>query len=115
MMLSGEKHLAVFSDALIEGRFITEDIIPEQKFAAALSRGHITRHAEDIYFSTKNITIRYVCFAANGHEWRAEFYLWYHRQWASGAFEYHPAHELILGSLLGYTRDDISAFMQKLE
>ncbi len=110
LMLAGRKALAVFHDVLPSGGNIPEEIIPEQAFAPYVASGTFRRFAEEI-ISPKGDRIRHVCFTLPGHEWRAEFFLWLHREIYAGRIRYEPAHEHIIGGLLGYEKADGEEFL----
>ena len=115
LMLSGDKKLAVFHDTLPDDGVISEDIIPEEKFAPYVADGNIKRLSRDIPNMRKGGALRFVCFTLPDEEWRAEFFLWYKSGFLRGDLQYHPAQERIIGALLGYAQSDIEDYIQKLE
>ena len=48
-----------------------------------------------------------------GQEWRAQFYLWIEESVFSKELKYNPAHDEIVGKLLGYSNEDIRDFLKK--
>lgn len=113
LMLAGEKTLAVFHDAVpAEGGMIAETIIPEQAFAPHVARGTVKRFAEDIQNVRSGGVLRFVCFTLPGEEWRAQFFLWFKREWLGGRQSYDPSHEYIIGNLLGYTPEDVDNYLR---
>jgi hypothetical protein len=110
LMLAGQKALAVFHDAYV-GQPIPEDIIPEQTFAPYVAQGKIRRFSEDIQIQKDKSIVRCVCFTLPREEWRAEFFLWLKREIYSGRIAHDSSHEFIIGSLLGYSADDITHFL----
>ena len=113
MMLEGEKSLAMFHDALPASGEIAEEIIPEQAFAPHVAAGQIKRFSKDIENVRKGGVIRYVCFTLPGQEWRAEFLLWLKEETLSAHLDHSPAHDEIIGKLLGYSDDDIQEFLKR--
>ena len=75
LMLSGEKHLALFSD-ILTANGISEEIIPENAFAPYVASGKITRSQNDLVIQSSNDIIRIVCFTTPGNLWRANFVFW---------------------------------------
>jgi len=111
MMLAGEKSLAMFHDALPEDGEIAEEIIPEQAFAQHVASGAIKRFSKDIESVRKGGVIRYVCFTLPDEEWRADYLFWFKTEFLSGRLDHNPAHDEIIGKLLGYTDEDIQDFL----
>jgi hypothetical protein len=112
LMIKGQKKFAFFHDILPEKGSIGEDIIPEQMFASYVQQGKIKRFAEDIQNKKTGDIIRYVCFVMPGEEWRAQFLLWFKRQFLSGKITCDASHEYIIGYLLGYDEADIKDFLK---
>ena len=113
MMLAGEKSLAMFHDAVPESGNISEAIIPEKTFAPYVATGQIKRFAKDIPSKKSGKAIRYVCFSITGQEWRAEFLLWLKEEVLSARIDHAPAHDEIIGRLLGYSDEDIQEFLNQ--
>ncbi len=111
MMLAGEKPLAMFHDSLPDSGDIPEYIIPEKAFAPHVASGTIKRISKDVLNCKNGQTIRYVCFAVRGQEWRAEFLLWLKEENLSARLKHNPSHDEIIGKLLGYTDEDILYFL----
>lgn len=111
LMLAGEKRLAFFHDAVINGQDIPEEIIPENAFAPHVRSGEIIRLAADIP-SHKGDLIRYVCFTLPDEEWRAHFLLWLKTETHAGRLEHAPAHDEMIGKLLGYADQDVDEFLR---
>lgn len=113
LMLSGQKKLALFHDALLEGQLIPEEIIPDQAFAPYVSRGDILRFQIDINIAGKNETIRYVLFSLPDEDWRAKTVLWMKRQTLIDHKPSHPHDDVIIGRLLGYKDNDIQDYVDR--
>ena len=114
LMLAGKKHLAVFGDSVPADDIILEEIIPEKAFAPYVSRGEIIRISEEYLHPKDKIRIRQVCFASPGNEWRAQAYLWIHKESREGRLPYDDTHEYFVGRLLGYDEADIQHFTENM-
>lgn len=112
LMLTGEKHLAVFHDVIPDDHDISEEIIPEQAFAPYVQQGKIKRFSSEIYLEKYKKTVRYVCFALPGEEWRAQFFLWQAGKRSRGEIPADDACDIIAGRLLGYSETDIQHFLE---
>lgn len=115
LMLSGKKPLAVFHDAIPATEKIPEEIIPETAFAPHVQTGKIKRLAADLRSAKDDHIIRYVCYTLPGEEWRAHFLLWLKTEQLSGRLQFDPAHDIIIGHLLGYGESDIDEFLERQE
>ncbi|MCB1530012.1 MAG: hypothetical protein H6853_09060 [Rhodospirillales bacterium] len=111
LMLAGDKKLAFFHDIIPAEGEIAEEIIPERAFAPYVQEGRLLRFAGDIPKTGSADVLRFVCFTLPGEEWRAQFILWLKREWLGGRLEYNPAHEDIIGNLLGYDAQDIEEYL----
>ena len=111
LMLMGDKKLAIFHDAVPSEGQISEEIIPENAFAAHVQAGTIKRFSKDIYNTKSGNLIRYVCFTLPNEEWRASFILWLKEERLVGRVLHDPAHDAIIGRLLGYDEQDIEEFL----
>jgi hypothetical protein len=100
LMLEGKKRLAVFCEAVIEGKEIPEEIIPEKAFAPYIATGLIKRFSQDFISSKIPFPGRYVCFTPNGHEWRAQAFLWLKQESISGHIPFDETYERFVGRLL---------------
>lgn len=112
LMLAGEKSLAMFHDLVPAGGEIAEGVIPERAFAPHVAAGAIKRFAVDITNAKNGDVIRYVCFTLPGQEWRAEFLLWMNQEFYAGRLNHSPAHDELIGKLLGYGAADIQDFLK---
>jgi hypothetical protein len=115
LMLAGEKPLAAFGDIIPPDGEISEEIIPEQKFAPYVKAGAIKRFAADISYKNSKEMVRVICFTLPGEEWRAQFMIWYKAAFYSDRIPYDPSQEYIIGELLGYSTEDIAHFITNLE
>ncbi|MAE51451.1 MAG: hypothetical protein CMH27_06550 [Micavibrio sp.] len=113
LMLAGEKSLAVFHDLYVDGDDIPEDIIPERAFAPYVAQGKIMRLETIVTNARNGDRVKFVCFTLPGQEWRAQFYLWIEESVFSKELKYNPAHDEIVGKLLGYSNEDIRDFLKK--
>jgi hypothetical protein len=111
LMLSGQKKLAVFHDIIIPGQNIPEGIIPEQAFFPYVQAGTIIRTEEKITNKKTGDIIQNVLFTLPGEEWRASTILWIKRDVFQNQKRFDEAYDIIIGRLLGYTEDEISAFL----
>lgn len=114
LMLSGTKHLALFSDEVIAGNTISEEIIPDQAFMPYLNRLFV-RMEKDIYFLKTKTMIRYVCFTTQGEEWRAKTIFWIKEEMAKTEKKFDPVFETMIGRLLGYTEEDIKDYIENFK
>ncbi len=113
LMLAGTKNLAMFHDAVLPDREISEDIIPENVFAPYVEKDEILRFSKDIHNVKTGGIIRYVLFSLPDEGWRAEFVLWLKQEWLDGHVPHNPANDAIIGRLLGYDERDIAEFLSK--
>lgn len=113
LMLAGEKSLAVFHDLLVEGAEISEEIIPEKLFAPYVAKNQIKRFEKIITNKRNGDKIKFVSFTLPGEEWRAHFYLWIEEGIFSKELQYNPAHDELIGKLLGYSDADIKDFLDR--
>lgn len=111
LMLAGEKNLAIFYEALIEGQEIPEEIIPEKTFAPYVEKNIVTRFSRDFISAKSPIPIHFVCFTTCGNEWRAEAFFWTKEQCFSGKRPFDDAYEFFVGRLLDYTEEDILHYL----
>lgn len=113
LMLSGQKSLAVFHDAIPASGNIPEEVIPETAFAPYVQSKKINRHVADIRSAKDSSIIRYVCFTLPGEDWRAQFFLWLAEGRISGRIPADDACDIIAGRLLNYSESEIQHFLQK--
>lgn len=111
-MLTGKKHLAVFSDALVPDHAISEEIIPEQSFKPYVTKGIIKRFERYLSSPKTPFPTLYVCFTTQNNEWRALAFFWAQDECASGSRPYDDAYEFFVGRLLGYAETDIEDYIQ---
>jgi len=111
LMLAGRKHLAIFCEAIVEGKYIPEEIIPEKAFAPYVAKGALCRFSRDFLSPKLPYPARYVCFTTPRNEWRAEAFLEMHNECISGKRPFDDAHEFFVGRLLGYEDADIQHFI----
>ncbi len=111
LMLSGKKHLAAFSEEIIEGKTIPEDIIPEAAFKPYLPIPFV-RKSKDIFFPRTKTFIRYVCFVEHQQTWRADAYFWIIERYKNHDPSFDVASETMIGRLLGYTEEDIKDYIK---
>lgn len=112
LMLAGQKHLAVFFEAIIPGQEISEQVIPEKTFAPFVANGKIIRTSH-IFTNSKSLhPIQYVCYTLPGNEWRAEAFFWIHEECAAGRRPFDDTYEYFVGRLLDYSEEDIFSFIE---
>lgn len=105
LMLAGKKPCAFFHDALPENGQISEQIILERAFAPYVAGGKFLRFSKET--SKNNQLIRYVCFTLPAEAWRADAIFWLR--------EYNDdAADRMIGRLLGYTEEQIDAFLEHI-
>ena len=115
LMLAGKKHLAYFGDAIpADGSPISEDIIPEQRFAPYVQNGTLKRFEQQFPWPEQKRTLQHVCFTTPGHEWRAELCFCLHKALFAHNMPVDAAFEFIVGRLLGYSDDDICEIVKKI-
>lgn len=102
-MLSGQKLCALFFDVIPENGKIPEEIIPEAAFAPYIAEGRFLRFSKESVTKTNRI-VRYVCFTSPTEAWRADAIFWLSNH-------HDDAADIIIGRLLGYTEDQINAFL----
>ena len=111
LMLQGQKKAALFYDLLEQGRDIPEEIIPEAAFAPHVSSGKILRFAQDIKVKKTGDIIRYVCFILPNEEGRMNMIFQINREVLEDKRANTDQDDQIIGRLLGYTDEEISAFL----
>jgi len=104
LMLAGTKPMAMFSDAVH-----VSDYFPEADFAPHVEAGKIIRVEEIIPHPPHQI--RYLFFCLPGEEWRIEEALIMSRNLHAGIVKDHDADSARMGELLGYSVEDINAFL----
>ena len=113
LMLAGKKQFAMFHDAVPDDGNIDEGVIPEQAFAPYVEAGTFTRLSRDIYDDKTDQLIRYVLFSTPSEIWRASFLLWLKEECIISGMFNDPAHDEIIGHLLGVNDDDIKDFTER--
>lgn len=111
LMLKGEKSLSLFYDVVSEEGGTCEDIIPEKEFSSYVDNGTFLRFSQDIFDPKNDYFIRYVLFTLPNEAWRAEFVLWLKSERFAGRLGHDPAHDQLIGQLLGYQEQDIEDFL----
>jgi hypothetical protein len=79
-----------------------------------VQNGTILRFSEEFLHPKDGTKIRQVFFTSPGNEWRAQAYLWIHKESREGRLPYDDASEYFVGKLLGYQDSDIAQFIQNL-
>jgi len=110
LMLKGEKHCAIFHDAVPATGTIAEEIIPERAFAPFVANGTIFRMVQDFPDATSGQTVRVVCFTMPSHEWRAHFLIWQKARLFNGN-KTDDADDMLEGRILGYSNTEIAAYI----
>lgn len=105
LMLAGTKPMAMFSDAVH-----VSDYFPEADFAPHVAEGRIIRVEEIIPRPPHDM--RYLFFALPGEEWRIKEALVMCRNLCAGTVQNHDADSARMGELLGYSANDIAAFLR---
>lgn len=113
LMLAGQKPLAMFYDVLNGQEDISNDIIPEKEFAPHVKSNLFIRVSRDLQHVAKQATIRYVLFCKPEEVWRAHFIFWLKEQCFASNMQHNPAHDEIIGRLLGYHVQDIDDFFDR--
>ncbi|WP_033068948.1 hypothetical protein [Thalassospira australica] len=104
LMLAGTKPMAMFSDAVH-----VSDYFPDADFASHVKSGRIIRVEEIIPRPPHEM--RYLFFALPGEEWRIKEALVMCRNLCAGTVKDHDADSARMGELLGYSAEDIEAFL----
>lgn len=104
LMLAGTKPMAMFSDAVH-----VSDYFPEADFAPHVESGKIIRVEEII--PRPPYEMRYLFFALPGEEWRIEEALVMCCNLCIGTVADHDSDSARMGELLGYSAQDIAAFL----
>lgn len=104
LMLAGTKPMAMFSDAVH-----VSDYFPEADFAPHVEAGRIIRVEEII--PKEPYDMRYLFYALPGEDWRIEEALVMCRNLCAGTVKDHDADSARIGTLLGYSIEDIEAFL----
>ncbi|MBP3127762.1 hypothetical protein [Thalassospira sp. ER-Se-21-Dark] len=105
LMLAGTKPMAMFSDAVH-----VSDYFPDADFAPHVAAGRIIRVEEIIPRPPHDM--RYLFFALPGEEWRIEGALGMCRNLCAGNVADHDADSARIGELLGYSAEEITAFLR---
>ncbi|MEQ8286075.1 hypothetical protein [Thalassospira sp.] len=108
LMLAGTKPMALFSDAVH-----VSDYFPDADFAPYVETGKIIRVEEII--PDEPYAMRYLFFALPGEEWRIEEALTMSRNLWARTVKDHDADSARMGELLGYSANDIKAFLEHLK
>ncbi len=104
LMLAGTKPMAMFSDAVH-----VSDYFPEADFAPHVDAGRIIRVEEII--PKEPYDMRYLFYALPGEDWRIEEALVMCRNLCAGTVKVHDADSARMGELLGYSTEEINAFL----
>ncbi len=104
LMLAGTKPMAMFSDAVH-----VSDYFPEADFAPHVDAGRIIRVEEII--PKEPYDMRYLFYALPGEDWRIEEALVMCRNLCAGTVKDHDADSARMGELLGYSTEEINAFL----
>ena len=112
LMLAGEKHMAIFCDAIGKDGNISEEIIPEQAFAPHVESGKILRFCSEEYDPSHKIIVRKVYFTTKGNEWRVQALAWMLEECIAKRRPFDDAYEYFVGRLLGYSEEDIQHYIE---
>ena len=115
LMLRGEKPLAMFYAEVSE--LPEEDLIPEDAFGPHISSGKFVRgefildmgYAEPL---GRNALIKYVLFAQSAEAWRIPAMRLLKECFSKSKCRWNEALERIEGTLLGYTDEEIAAWIK---
>lgn len=109
LMLDGKKPLSMFS-YLVEGGFVP---YPEAEFEKYVSTGRLKKVVSDQSTTVRGelLTNRRVLYALPNEDWRIRAFLFVQALYDSFGPGWRPDFEMIIGSLLGYDREDIEAFI----
>ncbi|NFV81881.1 hypothetical protein [Magnetospirillum aberrantis] len=108
-MLAGTKPLAMFCE--VAGYC---DYFPEDEFAPHVSSGRIVRREELYRHLVGGFITRCLYYALPSHEWRMEAAHAIQKAIFTGSRRGSEADDVRLGQLLGYSREEISAFMDHM-
>ncbi len=111
-MLEGKKPLAAFANFLPSPQD-SEKIIPQQAFSPYVQQGRILRFDMIVKSQKTEHAIFYVCYALPDEIWRAHAYLGLRKLTHSQAAPDDAHSDAIFGRLLGYSEEDIAAFLSE--
>lgn len=116
LMLKGQKPFAMFHDIAKSEYTSPEGIIPEQLFSIYVTSGQVIRK-EKVFHSNKhpNEQIKYVCFALPDQSWRIDTFFWILNQFYNGDTFPNHADDIMIGRLLGYSKEDIDDYLTNLK
>jgi hypothetical protein len=110
LMLSGRKPLSMF---VVDA----EGLFPEQDFDAHVATGALKKAVSEEPTSTpdgQTINIRRVMYAIPSEEWRIEAMRLVLDVYDSSGPGWRPDLERVIGTLLGYDREDIEEFIRRI-
>jgi hypothetical protein len=114
LMLAGKKHLSSFS--FEDG--IEREIFPESQFDLQVAKGFLVKDVRVecwIAADGEEVNMRSILYATAGEAWRIPAMRMiqdiYHSKRQPG---WRPDLERVIGSLLGYDRNDVELFVQRL-
>lgn len=106
LMLAGLKPLAMFSDAATHCHYF-----PEAEFAPHVAAGRILKWEETLEIPNDNLAIRCLYYALPNEVWRIKAAHALKKALFLGQSRPTEDDEIALGRLLGYSEEDIQAFL----
>jgi hypothetical protein len=112
LMLVGKKHLAMFSFEID----IEREIFPEQKFDLHVAVGRFVKDIRTVEFVSGDAQIRMhnILYATANEVWRISAMRMIQDIYYSMGPGWRPDLERVIGSLLGYERNDVELFIERL-
>ena len=113
LMLAGKKHLSVFF--LEEG--IEREIFPERQFDLHVAQGIFLKDVRVVNYVSadgEEMSARSVLYATAGEAWRIPAMRMIEDVYYSMGRGWRPDLERVIGSLLGYDRNDVELFIERL-
>lgn len=107
LMLAGHKPMAMFCEVAEYS-----DYFPEEIFAPYVSSGQIIRREELYLRSQDQVVTRCLFYSLPGQEWRMEAAHVIQEAIFTGKRRSTEEDDVRLGWLLGYTEDEIAAFLE---
>src|SRR6266404_5414328 len=112
-MLAGKKHLSSFS--LEVG--IEREVFPEREFDLHVAEGRFIKDVRVEHFVSadgEEVSMRSVLYATAGEAWRIPAMRVVRDIYSSMGSGWRPDLERVIGSLLGYDRNDVELFIERL-
>jgi hypothetical protein len=113
LMLSGKKHLSLFT--LEQG--IEREVFLERQFDLRVAEGLFIKDVRIVHYVSadgEEIAMRSVLYATVGEAWRIPAMRMVQDVYSSMGPGWRPDLERVIGSLLGYDRNDVELFIERV-